>query len=190
MVGDAEPHRLRVECYAKVADVANESGWQFRRCRDPNLQKIILSISGVQPPIDGSAEDKVLWRSRTDLYDCRVSRNPHRFSLGGGRFKWSGGVIWSTTLPPFSAARVITLSRRFEKSRFQGPLLHSVQNGTLSPPVEGNYYDDDPALCLTMWQSVAVRFCFSDVASLGSSMSVYSSRDQHLRIQKVVLFSA
>lgn len=83
----------------------------------------------------------------------------------------------------------ITLSRRFEKSRFQGPLLHSVQNGTLSPPVEGNYSDDDPALCLTMWQSVAVRFCFGDVASLGSSMSVYSSRLIRTCFQKLRIWS-
>ena len=93
------------------------------------------------------------------LVCSRVSRNPHRFSLGGGRFKWSGGVVVSSGQRPFLLSRLrvwylvlpsnggspwvcfggsnfflfqITLSRRFEKSRFQGPLLHSVQNGTLS----------------------------------------------------------
>ncbi|WZZ34540.1 hypothetical protein YC2023_017941 [Brassica napus] len=115
MVGDAEPHRLGVGCYAKFADVANESGWQFRRCRDPNLQKIILSISGVQPPVDGSAEDNVLWRSGTDLYDCRLSKEEEGESVDPTLFKsLVGSLRYLTCTRPDILHAVGVVSRYME----------------------------------------------------------------------------
>lgn len=88
-------HKLGVDRYAMVAEVANDSGWHFRRCRDPNLQQILRTISSMQAPVDESVEDKVLWRSVTDLYNCRfsTSRTWEQIRVHTEKRKWSK-VIW------------------------------------------------------------------------------------------------
>ncbi|WZZ82343.1 hypothetical protein YC2023_102915 [Brassica napus] len=43
IVGKSGPQRLGLGRYETVAAAANEAGWQFRRCRDHNLQQVIAS---------------------------------------------------------------------------------------------------------------------------------------------------
>lgn len=73
IVGDSGPQRLGVGRQAKVADVANESGWQFWRCRNRHLQQIIASIGSVQAPIAGNVKDVTLWRAGPNAYNNKFS---------------------------------------------------------------------------------------------------------------------
>ena len=57
IAGDSGPQRLGIGRYAKVADVANASGWQFRNRRDQMLRQIITSVTRVTAPVDGDEED-------------------------------------------------------------------------------------------------------------------------------------
>lgn len=59
IVGDSGPQRLDIGRYTKVADAANASGWQIRRCRDQTLQQIITSVRSFKALVVGK-EDMVL----------------------------------------------------------------------------------------------------------------------------------
>lgn len=104
IVGDSGPQRLGVERFAKVADVANESGWQFRRCRDLNLQQIIATISNTQAPAAGNVEDVVLWKAGPGEYNNRFSsfKTWEQVRECRERHEWSKVVWFAQGVPRFS----------------------------------------------------------------------------------------
>ena len=103
IVGDSGPQRLGVGRFAKVADVANDSGWQFRRCRDLNLQQIIATIGNVQAPAAGNADDVVLWRAGPGEFNSRFSSSKTWEQIRDykEKHKWSKVIWFAQGVPRF-----------------------------------------------------------------------------------------
>lgn len=104
IAGDTGPQRLGIGRYAKVADAVTETGWRFRRCRDPVLQHIISSVNNVPAPNVSTTDDMVMWRSGPDTYDCRFSsfKTWDQIRVHTAKQSWSKVIWFAKGVPRFA----------------------------------------------------------------------------------------
>lgn len=61
VVGDIGTQKLGIGRFYRIADVAVNSQWKIRRCRDPHLQPLIFHIHRMSFPSPESGDDVVQW---------------------------------------------------------------------------------------------------------------------------------
>lgn len=71
ITGEIGTQKLGIRRDATISDVLVNGDWRFRRCRDPQIQSLILDINGFRLSLGNDTADGVLWKTGEDTYSDR-----------------------------------------------------------------------------------------------------------------------
>ncbi|VVA94444.1 unnamed protein product [Arabis nemorensis] len=95
VLGEVGSRTLGVAKNAKVAEVADESGWKIRRRRGSQLQELLRQISAISLPRADQGEDITLWKQSTDKYEPLFSSKKtwEQLRVTGAEVPWHR-LVW------------------------------------------------------------------------------------------------